>query len=164
MRLQDEEDVNSAAFSAKGESAVVIGNEGSVFMMTDGGEHWDYTEGLDPNSPLSAVSASRSGGFIGWTENEKYYRLRAHPELEGWSDWSIADIRRKMEEDKHLRDSRIFQEISSFDDKPAASGAKGSKNSKGFWGGLDDLTVMRIVTMDGPCFFLVQILVRPLSV
>ena len=173
--------VTAVALSGNGKIAVAAGERGSVFRTTDGGQDWTRTEGLG-SSPLYMVkelslfpdsvmqipdTREKDYDFIAKSKDGQYYRLQAYPELKEWRQW-IAELPRKMMNDKDLRESSIFEEISRFIDTSLGSGTKvnksnegnnGSKESVGGFLRLDTLTVMRIVAMT-ILFFLVQILVR----
>ena len=169
--LKAGERVGDEKSSADGKHIVIVGNEGTVWVTADYGQSWKMTQGDNQGNRLDFLVTTPPGNTnpvavaVG-TDNGEIYLLKTHPDMADWERWSLQEISDKIKENKLLRNSRIFEQVSDFltndiysfnstgDGKPRIS------TDNGFLGlDLSDLTVMRIVTLT-VLFFLVQVLVR----
>ena len=180
LALREGEGVTEFAVSASGQNAVVVGTESSLFVTGDGGRDWKSTrftgEGNEwvmgviwvgeDAGPLQTILSNFPGeGFVARTDSGNFYLLAVYPELTNWKELSPETIRNAMEVHNVLRNSSLFQRISTFLDQtrdPISVEKKNNAavtNSVGRLLSLDDLTVQRIVAST-ILFFLVQLLVR----
>ena len=169
VELRETGRIVAAAFAADGRSGVIGGNEGSVFVTRDGGKTWNSTERDDRGASFKYVVSATPDGreHLAADADGGVHLLKPYPEIAQWADRSLAEMRRSVEGDDILRESAIGKDILAFLRDPTNSGgalADGgdSKPSSGpnvVSRYVDDLTVMRIVTLI-VLFFLVQVLVR----
>ena len=115
----------------------------------------------DGRQPVE-IESFPSGSFVIETNKGGSYLLRRYPELKNWATWSPARVRSAMMDIDTLRESPIFQRISTYVANVASFNAKekgkGSDSGRHWWPP-DDLTIMRVVTST-ILFFLVQLLIR----
>ena len=185
LELREGERIVAAAFDADGRFGVVAGSEGSVFVTQSSELRWNSTErDYQDTSFIDVVSASPGGrDFVAVDGDGGIHLLEAYPDMAEWESRSLDAMRIRIQEDEILRKSVIGREITKFlnkalsadgnvdsgedskpgnceDSKPGNCEDSKSGNDKGFFSGLlDELTVMRVVTLI-VLFFLVQILVR----
>ena len=174
LELKQGERIVTAAFDANGRFGVVAGSEGSVFVTQtpvtkSSGLEWKSTE-LDHQgtSFIDVVSAIPGGrDFVAVDGDGGIHLLKAYPDMAEWENRSLDAMRIHIREDEILRKSMIGGEITKFLNAALSAdgnvdSGEGSKpgNGKGFFSDLlDELTVMRVVTLI-ILFFLAQTLVR----
>ena len=168
----------SATFRNDNESGIVMGNDGSVFLIRGRGEEWDWVptkgDGMEGNPGFNSVGVlpanqlkendttdknSENEAYVAKTLDEVYYVLMEYPELDKWKSMLLADLRNRMKQDEILESSEIFGTINKRVAKNlGVSGNEGTgeKPSRLIF---DDLTVKRTVSMI-ILFILVNILVR----
>ena len=165
LSLEPGEWVTQAAFSADGRTGVMAGDEGSVFLTRNGGENWESTKGenLRSRDSFSSVTLTTEDAYVAETSSGiryllKNYKFSERPE-------SLVNIRKVMENDAILRNSRIYKQISAFlyETKSIRTGdnSGGSSNVRSGWSSdfLEGVMGMRIVALFA-LFFLVHVLVR----
>ena len=168
LALKEGERIVTAAFDADGRFGVV-GDEGSVFVTQSSESGWNSTE-LDHQGTtfIDVVSAVPEGrNFVAINSDGEIHLLKAYPDMAEWENRSLDAMRNRVQDDEILRKSRIGEEITKFLNAALSAdgnvdSGEGSKPGNGegvFSGLLDDLTVMRVVTLI-VLFFLVQMLVR----
>ena len=166
--------------SYDGQYGLIGSIEGQVFVTSDGGQNWKETKwdtkisGLD--HLISVPLAKGAYLAVAVVRNGDAYLLKMHPDIAGWNRWPLLQLEKEISKNKHLRKSRIFQQIKTvLADANSISKAKRpdapnhkqqeqkdlptNKHQSIFGITLNDRTVMRIATMT-VLFFLVQLLVR----
>ena len=161
LSLERTEWVIEATFSADGGTGVVAGDEGSVFLTRDGGESWEFTGGEDLRShdSFSSVRLTTEDVYVAETSNRETSR-RVRYILKNYKferPESLTNILKTIEDDAILKNSSIYKQIGALLDKRSIRA--GDNGGGWFFGILENLTVMRTVTLVA-LFFLIHILVR----
>ena len=164
----------TVSFSAEAKHGVVVGSKGSVFVTIDGGNSWHFTSGLNPSFPLRVVAtvASEAGleepdSAVAIDAQGGFHLLRPHVDLAGWSDWSISEIMRQLQESQLRRDSTFLEHMEGF--LSSRAGTQGTRlpgvrtdesaGAQGLNVLFNPLLFLRIFTLT-IVFFLVALLVR----
>ena len=172
LQLKRTEWITAAALSADGRIGVLVGNESSVFRTANGGESWEPTKLEDSISPERVFALKREDNvlerkddvlsdvtFVLEADDGVQYFLRSQEELNDWSDMSPTAIRDTMKDDAILRNSSVFQNIDDCLYGHRLVDAETGEDNEGGFVILDNLTVMRMVTLVS-LLILVHILVR----
>ena len=169
LELWEGERIVTAAFDADGQFGVVAGSEGSVFITQSSELRWNSTELDHQGTSFTDVVSALPGGrdFVAVDGDGGIHLLKAYLDIAEWENRSLDAMRIRIQEDEILRKSVIGREITEFLDAALSAdgnvdsgeGSKPGNGKSSFSDLLDELTVMRIVTLI-ILFFLVQILVR----
>ena len=179
VELNKLETIITATLGSDGKQGLLTGNHGSVFVTQNGGKSWAKTQ-WDSQVPaldyLVSVPLDYGAHTAVAVDNEGIaYLLQAHPDIRDWKKWLLSEVENKLQENKLVRNSRIFRQIKAFladvgtigngkraadsDNKKQELTKSPPNNNRNSWFDIDDLTAMRIATMT-VLFFLVQLLVR----
>ena len=170
-------DVKQGEFVVRGaltddaKDGLLVTNEGSVFTRVDGGVSWDTTRWDRDEVPASTVvlkeEVDQGATGLVLTKSGAVHLLIRHTDLAEWEDLlRRGELENVLSGNQLVRDSRIYREMAAFlgamrvPIKDKTSQPEPSNGPGGWFGDvLDDLTVMRIVTLT-VLFFLVHVLVR----
>ena len=163
--------INLVEFSRDGQYRIILDDRGTVFVTNDGGKNWTATNlnEIDGNlKSLTIMLPTRNHTVVAINDHGNAFILKNYSELMDWKSWPALKIRKFMQNDELLNNSKVYKDISEFllsefEDENFTLTAKTknkqpstTENRRLY---LDDLTVLRSASL-AILFFLAQLLTR----